>query len=76
MTASEDNRSSAATSPTRAGASSGSRKMAHSPHKNWRGCPMCKPHKRGWEDKKTVRDIRAAIQHEQDLKEYYRSSRA
>jgi hypothetical protein len=36
-------------------------------------CAMCKPHKRGWEDKKTVRDLRAAIEHEQELKEYCRS---
>jgi hypothetical protein len=45
-TANHEPDASAATSPTRAGASSGSSKMAHSPHKNWRGCPMCKPHKR------------------------------
>jgi hypothetical protein len=36
-------------------------------------CAMCKPYKRGWEDKKTARDLRAAIQHEQQLKEYCRA---
>jgi hypothetical protein len=30
-------------------------------------CAMCKPHKRGWEDKKTVRDLRIAIAHEREL---------
>ncbi|MGI8435378.1 MAG: hypothetical protein ACR2NX_00510 [Chthoniobacterales bacterium] len=30
-------------------------------------CAMCKPHKRGWEDKKTVRDLRSALQHENEL---------
>ena len=33
-------------------------------------CAMCKPVQRGWEDKKTVRDVRVAIQHEQELKEH------
>jgi hypothetical protein len=32
-------------------------------------CAMCKPYKRGWEDKKNVRDLRVAIQHEQELKD-------
>lgn len=30
-------------------------------------CPMCKPHKRGWEDKKTTGDLRSAVRHEQEL---------
>jgi len=30
---------------------------------------MCKPHKRGWEDKKTIRDIWTATQHEQKIKD-------
>ena len=30
-------------------------------------CAMCKPYKRGWEDKKTPRDLRAAMRHEQEL---------
>ncbi len=32
-------------------------------------CAMCKPHKRGWEDKKTVGNVRAAVKHEQELQE-------
>jgi hypothetical protein len=36
-------------------------------------CAMCKPYKRGWEDKKNMRDLRLAIRHEQELKEYSRS---
>jgi len=34
---------------------------------------MCKPYKRGWEDKKTARDLRIALKHEQELKEYRRA---
>jgi hypothetical protein len=26
-------------------------------------CGLCKPHQRGWEDKKTVRDVRIALKH-------------
>ena len=32
-------------------------------------CPMCKPHKRGWEDKKTAGDLRTAVKHEQELQD-------
>ena len=30
-------------------------------------CAMCKPHKRGWEDKKTARDMRHAVQHTDEI---------
>lgn len=36
----------APTLPPRAGTSSGRFTMAHSPHRSWRGCPLCKPQKR------------------------------
>jgi hypothetical protein len=29
---------------------------------------MCKPYKRGWEDKKTIRDLRLAIKHADEVK--------
>ncbi len=32
-------------------------------------CAMCKPYKRGWEDKKDINRLRAAQDHEQQLKE-------
>ena len=32
-------------------------------------CAMCKPYKQGWEDKKTVRDVRHAVKHEQEIRE-------
>jgi len=32
-------------------------------------CALCKPNKHGWEDKKTHRDVRLAIKHEQELRE-------
>jgi len=27
---------------------------------------MCKPHKQGWDDKKTFTDVRQAVAHEQE----------
>lgn len=32
-------------------------------------CAMCKPWKHGWEDKKTVREIKKAIEAEEQIKE-------
>ena len=32
-------------------------------------CGLCKPYKRGWEDKKTVRDLRVATKHQQEIEE-------
>lgn len=32
-------------------------------------CAMCKPHKRGWEDKKTMGDLRVAVRHEQEIRD-------
>jgi hypothetical protein len=32
-------------------------------------CGLCKPHKKGWEDKKTMPDLRAAVKHDQELKD-------
>lgn len=31
------------------------------------GCKLCKPQKGGWIDKKTIRDVKEAIKHEQEL---------
>ncbi len=30
-------------------------------------CGLCKPHQRGGQDKKTVRDVRIALQHEHEM---------
>ena len=30
-------------------------------------CAMCKPYKRGWQDKKTVRDLRTALKHADEM---------
>lgn len=32
-------------------------------------CAMCKPQKRGWMDKKTMRDVLMAVRDEQQLRE-------
>ncbi len=32
-------------------------------------CAMCKPHKRGWEGKRTAAEVRQALGHEQELRE-------
>ncbi len=32
-------------------------------------CAMCKPNKRGWEDKKTAQDVRLAVKHEFELRD-------
>jgi hypothetical protein len=32
-------------------------------------CAMCKPHQRGWADKKTPADLRRSIRQEQELQE-------
>jgi len=32
-------------------------------------CGLCKPHKRGWDDKKRTGEMRAAIKHVQELKD-------
>jgi hypothetical protein len=32
-------------------------------------CGLCKPYKRGWEDKKTTRDLRLALKHEQEIRD-------
>jgi hypothetical protein len=32
-------------------------------------CALCKPQKRGWLDKKTLRDVRLAVRDEQQLRE-------
>jgi len=32
-------------------------------------CGLCKPHKRGWEDKKTVSDLRIALKHAQEIQD-------
>jgi hypothetical protein len=33
-------------------------------------CGLCKPQKRGWEDKRTSRDVRIAIAHEQEIRDF------
>jgi len=35
-------------------------------------CGLCKPWKRGGEDKKTVRDLRVAAKHQQEIEEAQR----
>lgn len=35
-----------------------------------RSCALCKPHKRGWDDKKTAGELRTAVKHAQELREY------
>ena len=32
-------------------------------------CPMCKPWKKGWEDKKVIREIKKGISMDEQLKE-------
>lgn len=32
-------------------------------------CALCKPHKRGWDDKKTPGELRTAVKHAQELRE-------
>jgi hypothetical protein len=32
-------------------------------------CPLCKPNKRGRDDKKTVGDMRIAVKHEQEIQD-------
>jgi hypothetical protein len=32
-------------------------------------CAMCKPNKRGWEDKKTSQDLRTVVKHEDELRD-------
>jgi hypothetical protein len=32
-------------------------------------CPLCKPYKRGREDKKTAGDMRTAVKHEEEIRE-------
>jgi hypothetical protein len=36
-------------------------------------CAMCKPQKRGWDDKKTFNDLRRAIAQEQQIRELERA---
>jgi plasmid stabilization system protein ParE len=33
-------------------------------------CALCKPHKRGWEDKKNPGELRTAVKHSQELREH------
>ena len=32
-------------------------------------CPMCKPYKRGWEGKRTIGEVRRAVDADQQLRE-------
>lgn len=32
-----------------------------------KACGLCKPWKRGWEDKKSINDVRNAIKHDDEL---------
>jgi len=36
-------------------------------------CGLCKPQKRGWDDKKTFNDLRRAIAQEQQIRELERA---
>jgi hypothetical protein len=33
-------------------------------------CGLCKPQKRGWDDKKTFTDLRRAVAHEQEIRDW------
>jgi hypothetical protein len=33
-------------------------------------CALCKPHKRGWNDKKNPGELRIAVKHSQELREH------
>jgi hypothetical protein len=39
-------------------------------------CGLCKPHQRGGEDKKTVRDRRIALKHESEMQQAAQQSSA
>ena len=34
-------------------------------------CAMCKPQQRGWADKKTPGDLRRAVAHEQEIRDWH-----
>jgi len=36
-------------------------------------CGLCKPQKQGWADKKTFADVRRAVAHEQQMREWERA---
>jgi hypothetical protein len=38
-----------------------------------RACGLCKPQKQGWADKKTFADVRRAVAHEQQIREWQRA---
>jgi hypothetical protein len=40
--------------------------------KRW-ACGLCKPQQRGWADKKTVADLRRAVGHEQQIRDWQQS---
>jgi hypothetical protein len=33
-------------------------------------CGLCKPQKRGWDDKKTFNDLRHAVAHDQEIRDW------
>jgi len=33
-------------------------------------CALCKPHKRGWDDRKTAGELRIAVKHAHELREH------
>jgi len=35
-----------------------------------RACGLCKPQKQGWDDKKTFTDLRRAVAHEQEIRDW------
>jgi hypothetical protein len=37
-------------------------------------CALCKPYQQGWEDKKTFADIRRAVAHEQQVRDWEKES--
>jgi hypothetical protein len=39
-----------------------------------RACGLCKPQKQGWADKKTLTDVRRAIAHEQQVRDWEKES--
>jgi hypothetical protein len=40
-----------------------------------RACGLCKPQKQGWADKKTFADVRQAVAHEQEVRDWEQSAR-
>jgi hypothetical protein len=40
-----------------------------------RACGLCKPQQQGWADKKTCADVRQAVAHEQEVRDWEQGAR-